>query len=143
MKRVLIATHGYLADGYRSSIELLIGKQECLSCIDAYVDESDYTQRIREFVDSVSDDDQGIIFTDLYGGSVFQKVVLTYPEALGLYHVTGMNLALVLEVLLSDQALTQKALEQSIETARQSMQLMKPVSEGTASGMDDSDDFLS
>ena len=75
MKKLLIATHGQLADGYRSSLSILTGMQDAVEYIDAYVDESDYTPGLQTFIESIGPDDTGIIFTDIYGGSVFQKVV--------------------------------------------------------------------
>ena len=53
MKKILIATHGYLADGFKSSISLLTGGEDAIETICAYVDESDYTERIQAFVDSI------------------------------------------------------------------------------------------
>ena len=47
MKKILIATHGYLADGFKSSISLLTGGEDAIETICAYVDESDYTARIQ------------------------------------------------------------------------------------------------
>lgn len=79
MKKILIATHGYLADGFKSSISLLTGGEDAIETICAYVDESDYTARIQTFVDSLSPEDDGVIFTDIYGGSVCQKVALIAP----------------------------------------------------------------
>ena len=41
--KYLVATHGKLASGFRSSIDILTGKGANLATIDAYVDDSDYT----------------------------------------------------------------------------------------------------
>lgn len=92
MKKVLVASHGHLASGIRSSIEILTGMADMVEAVDCYVDDSDFTPRIQAFIDSVGPEDEAIIFTDIYGGSVFQKVVLMEPEKRGIVHVTGMNL---------------------------------------------------
>lgn len=73
---------------------------DMVEAVDCYVDDSDFTPRIQAFIDSVGPEDEAIIFTDIYGGSVFQKVVLMEPEKRGIVHVTGMNLGLVIEALL-------------------------------------------
>ena len=70
MRKVLVATHGYLADGIKSSVGILTGREDCITCIDAYVDQSDYTPQLRAFIDSVEEGDEAVIFTDMYGGSV-------------------------------------------------------------------------
>lgn len=80
MKKILVASHGYLADGVKSSVGILTGNQDVIATVNAYVDERDYTSSIQEFIDSVDCDDDAVIFTDIYGGSVFQKVVLLEPE---------------------------------------------------------------
>ena len=124
MKKLLIATHGKLADGYRSSLSILTGMQDSVEYIDAYVDESDYTPKLQAFIDSVGPDDTGIIFTDIYGGSVFQKVALMLEGRQNIFHVTGINLGLVIELLLTDEAITPTYLEEVISAAREGMRLV-------------------
>ena len=65
MRKILIATHGFLADGIKNSISILTGKDDCLTCINAYVDDSDFTGDLQAFIDSVSPDDEAGIFTGL------------------------------------------------------------------------------
>ena len=38
MKKILIATHGNLASGAKSTLEFLVGNIVDITCIDAYVD---------------------------------------------------------------------------------------------------------
>lgn len=142
MKKVLIATHGYLANGFKSSVELLTGKQDNLQVINAYVDESDYTQRLEDFIASVGPEDEAVVFTDIFGGSVFQKVMMSNPEAQGVYHITGINLALVIEVLLTGDRLTRESLAQMVSGARGAMQLMEPLEAGSAPTAGESDEFF-
>lgn len=40
------------------------------------------------------------------------------------FHITGINLGLVIEILLSDEAITPTYLERVIDTAREGMQLV-------------------
>ena len=124
MKKLLIATHGKLADGYRSSLSILTGMQDSVEYIDAYVDESDYTPKLQAFIDSVGPDDTGVIFTDIYGGSVFQKVALMLEGRQNIFHVTGISLGLVIELLLTDEAITPTYLEEVISAAREGMRLV-------------------
>ncbi len=82
MKKILIASHGHLASGIQSSIGILTGNKDAVQAIDAYVDDSDYTQAIQAFLDSVGPNDEAVIFTDIYGGSVFSKGVAAPSGAL-------------------------------------------------------------
>lgn len=141
MKKVLVASHGHLASGIRSSIEILTGMADMVEAVDCYVDDSDFTPRIQAFIDSVGPEDEAIIFTDIYGGSVFQKVVLMEPEKRGIVHVTGMNLGLVIEALLGAEPVTADSIKQSVELARATMQVVEPLSKAADNEGSDGDFF--
>ena len=141
MKKVLVASHGYLASGIRSSIEILTGMADMVEAVDCYVDDSDFTPRIQAFIDSVGPEDEAIIFTDIYGGSVFQKVVLMEPEKRGIVHVTGMILGLVIEALLGAEPVTAVSIKKSVELARATMQVVEPPSKAADNEGSDGDFF--
>lgn len=141
MKKVLVASHGHLASGIRSSIEILTGMADMVEAVDCYVDDSDFTPRIQAFIDSVGPEDEAIIFTDIYGGSVFQKVVLMEPEKRGIVHVTGMNLGLVIEALLGAEPVTADSIKKSVELARATMQVVEPLSKAADNEGSDGDFF--
>lgn len=126
MKRILIASHGHLASGIQSSIGILTGNPDAVQAIDAYVDDSDYTENIKAFLDTVEPGDEAVIFTDIYGGSVFQKVVLLQPEQYGVFHVTGVNLPAVVQVLLSAEPITEQSLDSLVGEAQQYLQRVAP-----------------
>jgi mannose/fructose-specific phosphotransferase system component IIA len=67
-----------------------------------------------------------IVFTDLFGGSVNQKVLL---ESVGkeVQIIAGFNLSLVLEVILNKDQLTEERLKQLITSAREAMQVVAPL----------------
>ena len=127
VRKVLIATHGYLADGIKNTVGILTGKEGCITCVDAYVDESDYTPLIQSFIDGVEPEDEAVIFTDLYGGSVNQRVVqLKPPEKTNLFLITGFNLPVVLGVVLSDEPITGECLDEIVgHSAKQLLRLPK------------------
>lgn len=109
-RKFLIGSHGRLASGLQSSIDILAGMGQSLEIIDAYVDDSDYTSQIDDFIAGVAADEQGLIFTDLLGGSVNQKMV-TDVMASGkdnIFLITNSNLATLLSVMFlnPDEALT-------------------------------------
>lgn len=141
MKKVLVASHGHLASGIRSSIGILTGMADMVEAVDCYVDDSDFTPRIQAFIDSVGPEDEAIIFTDIYGGSVFQKVVLMEPEKRGIVHVTGMNLGLVIETLLGAEPVTTDSIKQSVELARATMQVVEPPSKAADNEESEGDFF--
>lgn len=141
MKKLLIATHGYLADGFKSSISLLTGGEEAIQAVCAYVDQSDYTERIQAFIDSIGPEDDGIIFTDIYGGSVCQKVALLTPGHDNVFHISGCNLGLIIEILFAPGRITKESLQATIETARSTMCLVG-VEEASSESEGSDDDFF-
>lgn len=122
MKKYLIATHGKLAEGLKSSVRIIAGDYyaDQINTVTAFLDASDFTQDIRKFVDELSDEDQGIIFTDLYGGSVNQNATLIKMESNKNVRVlTGTNLGMLMEVILNPQEeIDTKTIEEALEAGR-------------------------
>lgn len=108
MKRILLASHGRLAFGLKDSLEFFLGKSDLIVAVGAYIDSTDnYIQEIQQFIDSAEDDD-AVIFTDIYGGSVNQQVtrmVLAANKKIPI--ITSMNMPIVLSVALSEEKMTQ------------------------------------
>lgn len=113
MKRILLASHGRFAFGLKDSLEIFLGKSDLIVAVGAYIDSTDnYVQEIQQFIDSVADDD-AIIFTDIYGGSVNQqvtKMVLTANKKIPI--ITSMNMPIVLSVALSEEKMTSTVINQ-------------------------------
>lgn len=116
MTDILIASHGHFSSGLRSSVDILTGLGSKIQVIDAYVDKSDYTEQIAEFIKSAKR--PAVIFTDLKGGSVNQKVVLKAAQEKDIFIVTQTNLAIVMAVLLDTEKLTKKHLEDLISQSQ-------------------------
>ena len=116
MTDILIASHGHFASGLNSSIEILTGMSKKIKVIDAYVDKSDYIKQIDDFI--AKSKRPAVIFTDLKGGSVNQKVVLRVAKEKNIFVVTQTNLAVVLAVLLDTEKLTKKHLQDLIKQSQ-------------------------
>ena len=87
-----------------------------IKVIDAYVDKSDYMKQIDDFI--TKSKRPAVIFTDLKGGSVNQKVVLRVAKEKDIFVVTQTNLAVVLAVLLDTEKLTKKHLQDLIKQSQ-------------------------
>jgi len=116
MTDILIASHGHFASGLKSSIEILMGMSKNIKVIDAYVDKSDYMKQIDDFI--TKSKRPAVIFTDLKGGSVNQKVVLRVAKEKDIFVVTQTNLAVVLAVLLDTEKLTKQHLQDLINQSQ-------------------------
>lgn len=120
-KKYLIASHGNLATGLQSSLDILADKGNEFEIINAYVTDEDYTPKVISFIESVSEDEQAIIFTDLFGGSVNQKIVtevlMSKKETITI--ISNVNLAIILSVLFSEESyLTDETLNHMISESQ-------------------------
>lgn len=119
-KKILVASHGKFAGGLQSSIDILTGQGSSLQVINAYLDDSDYTDQIQAFVDGLQADDQGLVFTDLLGGSVNQRVVnmvMRSGKQEQVFIVSNVNLGTVLSLLLYPGEITPEVIDEQIQTA--------------------------
>lgn len=141
--KYLIATHGKLASGFQSSLNILTGKGDKVSVIDAYLDDSDYTPKIDAFIDSIGPNEQGVIFTDLYGGSVNQKIVARLAAKSGkdVFLIANSNLAIILSVILQpvDTKLTDDIINKAI--GESAVKLVK-LETSDSNSDEDTDDFF-
>lgn len=113
-KNILIASHAHLASGMLSSLKLLTGMGDDITCIDAYVDgNDDYTQTLADFVRQTAGE-PAVIFTDLLGGSVNQKVLVATVDAPNITVITQTNLAIIMSVALSTEPLTRDNLRRLV-----------------------------
>ena len=100
----IIASHAHFAEGIFESVKLLAGDRDDVSVLNAFVDGNDDVEAAsRSLVESMPDDTDVVVLTDLMGGSVnneFTKLMLARPNV---YLVTNMNLPLLLTLFLSDE----------------------------------------
>ena len=105
MRRYVIASHAHFAQGIKESVELLAGAREDVVSLSMFVDgRDDIAAEVARIVEETSEEDELVICTDLFGGSVnneFTKVLQRRPNT---YLVTNMNLPLLIQLLFSDPA---------------------------------------
>ncbi len=142
MRKVLIVSHGRLASGIKSSVEVLTGDASAITAIDAYLDDRDYTLEVRDFIAGCGPADEAIVFTDLLGGSVFQKVVTQDLAEKSVMHVTGTNLAVVLECLLTPEPLTPATVDQICHVASTQLKRVEVQDMGKGEESPLEDDFF-
>lgn len=120
--RVMIATHGNLADGVKSNLSLFVDTSE-VECVNAYLTDEDYTPAIEKFINDTKDDEVSFIFTDLLGGSVNQKVMCINTKD-NVKIIAGFNISLILEIMVS-KITSDEEIERAIEMAGQQIQLVQ------------------
>jgi mannose/fructose-specific phosphotransferase system component IIA len=103
MRKYILATHGQMAYGMNTTLNMLIGEQENLTIINAYTEEcKDPVPEFEKIIEENPDDDI-IIMTDLFGGSVNNNAMLMTKHQ-RVHVVTGINLAIVISIVMSDSS---------------------------------------
>lgn len=119
-RKFLIATHGHLATGIKSSLDIIIGATDNVFLIEAYIEENKGIEaELEAIVKGLQPQDELVVFTDLLGGSITNQV-LRYTQGQPVHVVSGFNLALLIEVLMADvQTPAAEVIESAIVNARE------------------------
>ena len=120
MRKFLIATHGSFAKGVKSSLDVIMGKIENIFLIEAYVNENKTIEdELNIVLENINAEDELIVFTDLMGGSITNQI-LRHALRENVHIVSGFNLPLLIDVLLSDtNTPAREIIETSISNARE------------------------
>lgn len=118
MKKVLLISHGHMARGIVSSVDIILGKQDNLEYLSAYVEgEPPFENELKKIIDDNKDNDL-IILTDLLGGSVNNEVMSMVDGKDNIHLITGMNLILVISILLADDSNLPEQINKIIDESR-------------------------
>jgi fructoselysine and glucoselysine-specific PTS system IIA component len=121
-RKFLIATHGTLALGIKSSLNMIIGSVEHLFLILAYLDQNVSVEtEIKQVLEQIEDRDELVVFTDILGGSVTNQI-LQHSLKSNIYIISGFNLPLIIDVILADNSSPiEEVISASIENAKEQM----------------------
>lgn len=104
MVRFLIATHGYLAGGFKSALQIILGQEAVLNvtALDLFVGETAGEESakasIEKYFCGVSKEDQVVAFSDIMYGSVNQ-MLMPYADNGRIFVLSGVNFPLLCEIL--------------------------------------------
>lgn len=96
--RMLIASHGTMAEGLKSALSIIVGKVDKVDTICGYVDDENIHDKIRKYFENCQE--EVIVCTDLFGGSVNQALIQELKNRKFIL-VTGIQLALLLEMVMA------------------------------------------
>lgn len=122
-RKLILASHGKLASGITSSLELICGKQLAIETLDCYLTEDFDLQKEVKNIMNAYRDDEIVVVTDLFGGSVNNEF-LTQINRPNFYLVAGMNLPFLVELSMQLQQAESlpKLIESTLETSKQTIQ---------------------
>ena len=120
-KKLLIATHSVFADGIKNAMELVTGEQNSVSTLCA--DTNDMTEvetPIKEIIDALCDDEELIVTTDIFGGSVNNEF-MKYLSKSNIHLIAGVNLPLLFELIMNLES------ENTVQNAKEQLQYCNPL----------------
>lgn len=120
MFKIFLSSHGKFASGVQSTLSILMGSNDKLTVFDAYVDESSVQDHLEEFFSTVEADDEVLLLSDLYGGSV-NTAMCQYLDRPNTRLVAGVNVAFVLQVML-EESVDDDRLDEIIAESRNGLQ---------------------
>ena len=132
--KVIVVSHGSYARGLVDTVQMIAGKQEDLEAFGLESEESVDTlkEKIRQSIEQASQEEEILILTDIFYGSPFNTVISLMPEY-DLYHVTGINLPLMMEVIMGRisgkhaEEICKELLKAAPDTVRDVCELYKEV----------------
>lgn len=132
-RKLLIATHSTFADGIKNAMELVTGKHDSVYTLCAYTDEiAEVETPAKELISSLKKDEELIITTDIFGGSVNNEF-MKYLAQPNIYLVAGVNLPLLFELIMnSEEKNTNKMIQEAIKNAREQIRFCNPILENNA-----------
>ncbi len=115
--KLFVSSHGHLASGLKSSMEILYGRCDNITVFDAYVDERSVKEQLEQFFETVNEGEQVLLISDLYGSSVNQamSLFLNRPDTT---LIAGANLALMIG-LVGRERISREEVDELIAQSRQ------------------------
>lgn len=98
MRKLLLISHGQVANGFKDTLKLFLGDDHPFAAICAYGEGCpDVDEELDKFISGVNEGDEVLICSDIFGGSVNQKVLPLLSRE-KTYIIAGMNLAMLLQI---------------------------------------------
>ena len=112
MVGVVVITHGDMAKGIESSVDLILGKQEQFAAIGLYegADFEEFKENVGKAVEEVNTGKGVIVLVDLFGASPYNSVAYNMTgfqeKNIPVRLVTGVNLPMLIEVLMAREGVS-------------------------------------
>lgn len=118
MQRMILVSHGGMAEGVKNSMEMVAGSADGLLCFGLMPGQEpgELAERIEKIVES-EPEQQFIILADIRGGSVSNSMTRLLKRK-NVKLINGMNLALAIGLYLTDGALSDGRIREIIEEAK-------------------------
>lgn len=123
--RIVLASHGKLAEGMLNTVQMLLGKQENITayCLMPEEDVNGFAEKLA--AEARQYGEENVVFmTELLHGSPFNCTVSLTRE-MNVYHVSGINLAMLMGAIMerdNEDSTAEQVCDAAIEAAEGSYQ---------------------
>lgn len=112
MRQYILASHGGFSKGIYESIKIIVGEQPNVHIVSAFIDgNNDLEILVNEVLKKMNEEDEIIVCSDVFGGSVNNEFMKQLGKRKNLYLITGMNLPLLMQLFLSVEEDTEKMIK--------------------------------
>lgn len=118
-KKVILVSHGKLSEGMMHSVQMIIGKNESLSCYGMMPGEH-YSTIVDKIEMQAKENPkiQYVIIADLFGGSVCNGCT-SLTDLPNVKLISGMNMAIVIEMVLAQAPVSDEMIDEGIENCKE------------------------
>lgn len=132
--KIILVSHGNFSKGLYETAQMVMGEQKDFVAYGLYPNEevSVLKEKIEQEILTTEKGEEILILSDLFHGSPFNAVV-SLMEHYDLYHITGINLPLVVEAIMqrysnsSAEETCRKLMEEKGETIKDVRKLFEEV----------------
>ena len=131
MRKLLVATHERFASGIMETFKLIMGENEDISEISAYVEPGfDMQKEAEKKIHELNEEDELIIVADIMGGSI-ANAFFSYIQSEKVHIITGLNLPLLIGLAqdLDSDVSTDELIENAIQMGREGIVDLKKMIE--------------
>ena len=129
MRKLLVATHGRFASGIMETFKLIMGENEDISEISAYVEPGfDMQKEAEKKIHELNEEDELIIVADIMGGSI-ANTFSSYIQSEKIHIITGLNLPLLIGLAQDLDVSTDELIENAIQMGREGIVDLKKMIE--------------
>lgn len=130
MFRLVLASHGRLAEGMKNSAQFIAGESTAIDTICAYVEEQvTLESQIDEVFGQYSDEDEIVVVTDIFGGSVNNEF-LNRLQKQKFWLISGMNLPMIIQLaMIKDSDDIFEKVQEAVETGKEMTCFCNPMVE--------------
>lgn len=127
MNKILICSHGSLSSGLLNSLKIIVGNVKNIDALTFYENQDgvEDLKKLEEYFKS-NVENNIIVMTDLFGGSVNQEIIKLSSKYNNIRIVTGVNFPLLLDLSFRlENGISDGELSSAIEEAKKQLMLVK------------------